>query len=153
MTHFKYSPKYARAQRGFSLLEIMVVLVILGLLVGIVAPNVLQNVGKAEQQKVKTDFKAIETALKTYRLDNYSYPTTEQGLEALVSRSNLSPEPRNFQKGGYLPTVPKDPWGRPYVYFSPGEHGEFDIYTLGADGVQGGDDNNKDVGNWEEDDR
>ena len=99
-------------------------------------------------QKVYADFKAIETALKIYRLDNYVYPTTEQGLEALVDASTLDPEPRNFKKGGYLSELPQDPWGRPYLFLSPGENGEIDIYSRGADGLSGGEGQNADVGNW-----
>jgi general secretion pathway protein G len=98
--------------------------------------------------KVLADFKNIETALKIYRLDNYAYPTTEQGLEALVEASTLDPEPRNFKEGGYLEEVPLDPWGRPYLYVSPGEHGDVDIYSLGADGLTGGEDQSLDIGNW-----
>ena len=144
---------YAQAagtQRGFSLVEILVVLVIMGLLISIVAPTVLNRADEARVQKVYADFKAIETALKIYRLDNYVYPTTEQGLEALVEASSLDPEPRNFKAGGYLQQLPLDPWGRPYLYLSPGEHGEVDLYSLGADGVSGGEDQNAAVGNWRE---
>lgn len=135
-------------QRGFSLVEILVVLVIMGLLISVVAPTVLNRADEARVQKVHADFKSIETALKIYRLDNYVYPTTEQGLEALVEASSLDPEPRNFKAGGYLQEVPMDPWGRPYLYLSPGEHGEVDIYSLGADGLSGGEDQNADIGNW-----
>lgn len=135
---------------GFSLVEILVVLVIMGLLVSIVAPTVLNQADDARIKKAQADFKAIETALKIYRLDNYVYPTTEQGLDALVSASSLDPEPRNFKDGGYLSEVPLDPWGRPYLYLSPGENGEVDIYTLGADGLSGGDGQNKDIGNWKQ---
>lgn len=133
---------------GFSLVEILVVLVIMGLLISVVAPTVLNRADEARVQKVHADFKAIETALKIYRLDNYVYPTTEQGLEALVEASTLEPEPRNFKKGGYLGEVPLDPWGRPYLYLSPGENGEIDLYSLGADGLSGGEDQNADIGNW-----
>jgi len=133
---------------GFSLVEILVVLVIMGLLISVVAPTVLNRADEARVQKVQADFKAIETALKIYRLDNYVYPTTEQGLEALVEPSTLDPEPRNFKDGGYLAEVPVDPWGRPYLYLSPGERGEVDIYTLGADGLSGGEGQNADIGNW-----
>lgn len=133
---------------GFSLVEILVVLVIMGLLISVVAPTVLNRADEARVQKVQADFKQIETALKIYRLDNYVYPTTEQGLEALVEPSSLDPVPRNFKKGGYLPEVPMDPWGRPYLYLSPGENGEVDIYSLGADGLSGGEDQNADIGNW-----
>ena len=135
---------------GFSLVEILVVLVIMGLLISVVAPTVLNRADEARVQKVQADFKAIETALKIYRLDNYVYPTTEQGLEALVEPSTLDPEPRNFKEGGYLAEVPLDPWGRPYLYLSPGENGEVDIYTLGADGLAGGDGQNADIGNWKD---
>ena len=133
---------------GFSLVEILVVLVIMGLLISVVAPTVLNRADEARVQKVQADFKAIETALKIYRLDNYVYPTTEQGLEALVEPSTLDPEPRNFKEGGYLAEVPVDPWGRPYLYLSPGERGEVDIYSLGADGLSGGEGQNADIGNW-----
>jgi general secretion pathway protein G len=137
-------------QAGFSLVEILVVLVIMGLLISVVAPTVLNQADDARVQKVYADFKAIETALKIYRLDNYVYPTSEQGLEALVEASTLDPEPRNFKKGGYLPEVPLDPWGRPYLYLSPGENGEFDLYSLGADGLSGGEGQNTDLGNWKQ---
>ena len=137
-----------RGAAGFSLVEILVVLVIMGLLISVVAPTVLNRADEARVQKAQADFKAIETALKIYRLDNYVYPTTEQGLEALVEPSTLDPEPRNFKEGGYLAEVPRDPWGRPYLYLSPGERGEVDIYTLGADGLSGGEGQNADIGNW-----
>ncbi len=140
-------PLRARAA-GFSLVEILVVLVIMGLLISVVAPTVLNRADEARVQKAQADFKAIETALKIYRLDNYVYPTTEQGLEALVTPSTLDPQPRNFKDGGYLAEVPVDPWGRPYLYLSPGERGEVDIYTLGADGLSGGEGQNADIGNW-----
>ncbi len=138
-------------QQGFSLIEILVVLVIMGLLISVVAPTVLNSADVARIQKVQADFKAIETALKIYRLDNYVYPTTEQGLVALVQPTTLAPEPRNFKKGGYLTEVPVDPWGREYLYLSPGENGEVDIYTLGADGLPGGEDQSADIGNWNAD--
>jgi general secretion pathway protein G len=138
----------ARTNAGFSLVEILVVLVIMGLLISVVAPTVLNRADEARVQKAQADFKAIETALKIYRLDNYVYPTTEQGLEALVEPSTLDPAPRNFKQGGYLAEVPVDPWGQPYLYLSPGEHGEIDIYTYGADGLSGGEDQAADIGNW-----
>ena len=135
-------------QSGFSLIEILVVLVIMGLLISVVAPTVLNSADDARIQKAQADFKSIETALKIYRLDNYVYPTTEQGLNALVEPSTLAPEPRNFKRGGYLSELPVDPWGREYLYLSPGEHGEVDIYTLGADGLPGGEGQAADIGNW-----
>jgi len=140
-----------RKQTGFSLIEILVVLVIMGLLISVVAPTVLNSADDARVQKVQADFKSIETALKIYRLDNYTYPTTEQGLVALVEPTTLEPEPRNFKQGGYLSEVPVDPWGRPYLYLSPGENGQVDIYSLGADGLPGGDAQNADIGNWKGD--
>ncbi|MBT4522894.1 MAG: type II secretion system major pseudopilin GspG [Halieaceae bacterium] len=136
------------AARGFSLVEILVVLVIMGLLISVVAPTVLNRADDARISKAQADFKAIETSLKIYRLDNYLYPSTEQGLEALVAPSSIDPEPRNFKAGGYLPEIPIDPWGRPYLYLSPGENGEVDIYSLGADGLSGGEGQNADIGNW-----
>lgn len=140
----------ARHQQGFSLIEIMVVLVIIGLLVSIVAPNVLDQADEARVQKVQADFSAIEVALKMYKLDNFNYPTTEQGLNALVEKPTLDPVPRNWKKSGYLPQLPVDPWGNPYLYLSPAEFGtgDYDIYTLGADGLTGGEDQNADIGTW-----
>jgi general secretion pathway protein G len=141
-----------RNNAGFSLVEILVVLVIMGLLISVVAPTVLNRADEARIQKAQADFKAIETALKIYRLDNFVYPTTEQGLEALVEASSLDPEPRNFKEGGYLEELPIDPWGQHYLYLSPGEHKNVDIYSLGADGLSGGDGQNADVGNWKKED-
>ncbi len=138
-----------KRQTGFSLVEILVVLVILGLLVSVVAPTVLNQADQARIQKVYADFANIETSLKLYRLDNFVYPSSEQGLEALVTRSTLDPEPRNFKNGGYLDRLPMDPWGRPYLYLSPGENGEIDLYSLGADGISGGEGQNIDLGNWD----
>jgi general secretion pathway protein G len=141
-----------KSNAGFSLVEILVVLVIMGLLISVVAPTVLNRADEARVQKAQADFKAIETSLKIYRLDNYVYPTTEQGLEALVEVSTLDPEPRNFKTGGYLEELPIDPWGRPYLYLSPGEHKQVDIYTLGADGLSGGEEQSADIGNWKDKD-
>src|SRR6056300_388918 len=135
-------------QRGFSLIEILVVLVIMGLLISVVAPTVLNSADDARVQKVQADFKAIETALKIYRLDNYVYPSTEQALVALVEPSTLEPEPRNLKQGGYLEEVHMDPWGREYLYMSPGENGEVDLFSYGGDGLPGGEGQNQDLGNW-----
>lgn len=137
-------------QSGFSLIEIMVVVIIIGLLASIVAPAVLDRADEARLQKVQADFKAIQTALKLYRIDNYVYPSSEQGLEALVQRPTIAPEPRNWKQSGYLDELPQDPWGSPYQYLSPGETREYDIYTLGADGVSGGQDQNADISVWDE---
>jgi general secretion pathway protein G len=137
-------------QSGFSLIEIMVVLVIIGLLVSIVAPNVLNQADSARVQKVQADYSAIDTALSMYRLNNFTYPTGEQGLEALIDKPTIDPIPNNWKKGGYLKDLPLDPWGRPYLYLSPAEFSEaaYDIYSLGADGVTGGEDQNSDIGSW-----
>ena len=151
MKQSKQANRKAGKQHGFSLIEIMVVLVIMGLLVSIVAPNVLNRADEARIQKVQADFKAIETALKIYRLDNFNYPTGEQGLEALVEKPTIDPIPGNWKKGGYLAEVPLDPWGRPYLYLNPAEYSEkndFDLLSLGADGVTGGEGQNSDIGSW-----
>lgn len=137
-------------QGGFSLIEIMVVVIIIGLLASIVAPAVLDRADDARLQKVQADFSAIQTALKLYRIDNYTYPSSEQGLEALVERPTIAPEPRNWRRSGYLEDLPRDPWGNRYQYLSPGETREYDIYTLGADGVTGGEGQNADISVWDE---
>ncbi len=136
-------------QGGFSLIEIMVVLVILGILAALVAPNVMQGIDKALITQAKTDMKSIDTALSLYKMDNFIFPRTEQGLQALVSKSDIAPVPKNFRKDGYLTKLPKDPWGADYIYISPGEHGPYDLYTLGQDGAPGGEGLDADIGNWE----
>lgn len=138
-----------QTQKGFSLLELLVVIVILGILASFVAPQLIGSVYKAQLQQMKTDFNTIGSQLQTYKLNHYVYPTTEQGLEALVSKTDLEPIPKNYPADAYLPKLPKDPWDRPYLYVQPGEHGKFDIYSLGADGVVGGEGENADVGNWD----
>ncbi|MCW8331063.1 type II secretion system major pseudopilin GspG [Photobacterium sp. SDRW27] len=137
-----------RKQRGFTLLEVMVVIVILGVLASLVVPNLLGNKEKADQQKVVTDISALEQALDMYKLDNSVYPNTDQGLDALVTKPSSSPEPRNYRDGGYIKRLPKDPWGNEYNYVMPGEHGAVDIFSLGADGQEGGEGVNTDIGNW-----
>lgn len=136
------------AERGFTLIEIMVVVIILGILAAIVAPNVIGRIDDAQITRVKGDIRGLENALKLYRLDNFSYPTTEQGLEALV-RKPADPNVRNWKPGGYIDRLPTDPWGNPYLYLSPGNHGEFDLYTLGRDGRPGGEGLDADIGNWD----
>jgi general secretion pathway protein G len=131
--------------QGFTLIEIMVVVVILGILAALIAPNVINRIDDAQSAKVRQDIRAIESALKLYRLDNFRYPTSDQGLQALVTPPDDS---RKGSAGGYLDRVPKDPWDRPYIYENPGKRGDFDIYTLGRDGVPGGDGPDADVGNW-----
>lgn len=141
-----------KKQQGFSLIEILVVLVIMGLLVSIIAPNVLGRADEARVQKVFADFSAIETALRMYRLDNYNLPSSEQGLRALVERPTLAPVPANWKSDGYLESLPIDPWGNPYLYLSPGTQGEYDIFSYGADGARGGEGQNADLGHWQSND-
>ncbi len=140
-----------KTNSGFSLIEIMVVVVIMGMLVSIVGPSVMSALGDAQGKKVQADFAAIETALKMYKLDNFVYPSTEQGLEGLVSPSDVSPAPKNFRSEGYLPELPVDPWGTEYLYVSPADGKPYEIYTLGADGVRGGADDAADITNWNSD--
>ncbi len=139
--------KKMRKQTGFTLLEVMVVVVILGILASFVVPNLLGNKEKADQQKAVTDIVALENALDMYKLDNSVYPTTDQGLEALVTKPT-NPESRNYREGGYIKRLPKDPWGNDYQYLSPGDKGTIDVFTLGADGQEGGEGTGADIGNW-----
>ncbi|WP_211235789.1 type II secretion system major pseudopilin GspG [Psychromonas aquimarina] len=141
----KNSIKHNSKQKGFTLLEIMVVIVILGVLASMVVPNLMGNKDKADRQKVVSDVIALENALDMYKLDNGSYPSTEQGLEALVSEPSGSPEPRNYREDGYIKRLPQDPWGNEYVLNSPGEHSKIDVLSVGPDGEEGTDD---DIGNW-----
>lgn len=137
-------------QSGFTLLEIMVVVVIIGLLAAVVVPKFLTNVDDARVSKAKQDIQALETALTMYKLDNYVYPTTDQGLKSLVEKPDATVAP-HWRTGGYLqsPHVNKDPWGRDYLYVTPGTHGtDYDLFSLGADGQPGGDDYKADIGNW-----
>ena len=138
-------------QRGFTLIELMVVIVILGILAGLIVPRIMGRPEEARRMKARVQLESIETALKLYKLDNGFYPTTEQGLEALISPPQSDPVPGSWRKGGYLEKsgVGKDPWKRPYVYLSPGVHGDFDIISYGADGVPGGEDENQDINSWE----
>ncbi len=134
-------------QHGFTLIEIMVVVIILGILAAIVAPNVIGRIDDAQVTRVSQDLRGIENALKFYRLDNFAYPTSEQGLEALVSKP-ADPNIRNWKAGGYLDRLPKDPWGNPYQYLNPGQNAEIDIFTFGRDGRPGGEGIDADMGNW-----
>lgn len=133
-------------QRGFSLIEIMVVVVILGILAALVVPKIISRPDEARVVKAKQDTLAIQSALDLYKLDNGVYPTTDQGLQALATKPTSNPIPANWQP--YLKSVPKDPWGHDYLYLNPGEHGEVDVFTYGADGQAGGTGINTDIGNW-----
>ncbi len=146
----KFKPAtLAARQSGFTLIEIMVVVVIIGILASVVVPRIMDNPDKARVAKAKNDIQALGGALDIYRLDNYVYPNTEQGLEALVTQPTSSPEPPNWKQGGYIKKLSKDPWGNDYLYLSPGEHGDVDIYSLGADGALGGEGPNADIGSWD----
>ena len=136
-----------RQDSGFSLIEIMVVVVILGILASIVVPKIISRPDEARVVKAKQDVLAIQNALELYKLDNGFYPSTDQGLSALVKKPETTPEPRDWKP--YLKSLPRDPWGREYLYLNPGEHGEIDIFTLGADGQAGGEGINKEIGNWD----
>ena len=137
-----------KTSRGFTLIEIMVVIVIIGILAAFIAPKFLGRTDDARIVKAKNDIQSLQSALSLYKLDNYAYPTTDQGLEALVEKPTSDPVPANWKQGGYLHKLNKDPWQRDYLYLNPGEHGEIDIYSLGADGVEGGEGVNADIGNW-----
>jgi len=136
----------ARSQRGFTLIEVMVVVVIIGLLAAIVAPNLIGNIDKAAVTRAKGDIRSIETALNLFRLDNFRYPSTDQGLQALVTNPGGALA-TNWER--YLNSVPSDPWSNTYQYISPGQRGlDFDVFSYGADGQEGGEDLNADIGNW-----
>jgi len=136
------------AQGGFTLLEVMVVVVILGILAALVVPKIISRPDEARVIAAKQDIASLMQALKLYRLDNQRYPTTEQGLQALVVRPASAPAAPNWKTGGYLERLPKDPWGNPYLYLNPGARGELDVYSLGADGAPGGEGNDADIGSW-----
>lgn len=131
---------------GFSLLELMVVVVILSILALVIVPRVIDRPDQARAARAQADIAAIASAVKLFRLDNFRYPTTEQGLSALVTRPSLDPAPANWSQ--YMDRLPVDPWGQPYQYLAPGVHGDFDIFTYGADAAPGGDGANADIGSW-----
>ena len=137
----------SRAQRGFTLIEIMVVVIIIGLLAAVVVPQFLGRVDDARIAKAKQDIQALDTALTMYKLDNFVYPTGEMGLQALVVKPN-DPTVTHWRSGGYLKRLNKDPWGNDYQYQNPGTHGEYDLFSFGADGQPGGTGTNADIGNW-----
>lgn len=135
-------------QRGFTLLEVMVVVVIIGILAAMVVPKIISRPDEARVMAAKQDIASLMQALKLYRLDNRRYPVTEQGLQALVTRPTTAPLPPNWKSGGYVERLPQDPWGNPYQYLNPGMHGEIDVFSLGADGMPGGEANDADIGSW-----
>lgn len=137
-----------RRDRGFTLIEILVVVMILAVLATLVVPRFMDRPDEARVVRAKQDIRAIVAALNMYRLDNYVYPSTDQGLKALVSRPSGQPEAPNWRPGGYLERLPLDPWGNPYQYLNPGRHGEIDVFSYGADGRPGGEGVNADIGNW-----
>lgn len=147
MTRYRNIRRRARRQRGFTLIEVMVVVVILSILAAIIVPRIMDRPDKARMVKAQADIHALESALNLYRLDNHNYPTTDQGLDALVQKPADAP---SWKEGGYVDHMPKDPWGRPYQYLNPGTHGAIDIFSLGADGQPGGEGKDADVGNWTE---
>jgi general secretion pathway protein G len=126
----------------------MVVVVILALLATFVVPQIMDRPEQARVVKAQQDIRSLESAMKMYKLDNFAYPSTDQGLEALTKKPDGNPKPRNYNPKGYLESLPQDPWGNAYLYLNPGEHGEIDIYSLGADGVAGGTGYDADIGNW-----
>jgi general secretion pathway protein G len=136
---------------GFTLIELMVVIVILGILAGLIVPRIMGRPEEAKQLKAKIQIESLETALKLYNLDTGMYPDTEQGLQALIELPTTGALPKNWRKGGYLEKgkLPKDPWKNDFVYLSPGVHGVYEIISYGADGIPGGEDKNKDINSWE----
>ena len=137
--------------KGFTLIEIMVVIVILALLAALVAPKLMGRTDDAKITDARVQIKNIETALKLYKLDNGTYPSTEQGLNSLVSKPTVGLIPKSYKEGGYLESnkMPKDPWGNDFLYISPGEHGDYDLYSYGADSTKGGEGKNADITSWD----
>lgn len=145
MTHFcRRLPRLA----GFTLIEVMVVIAILAILAALIVPKVMTRPDEARVVAARQDIAALMQALKLYRLDSKRYPTTEQGLQALVAKPSQAPVPDNWKAGGYVERLPMDPWSKPYQYLNPGLHGEIDVFSYGADGVLGGEGFDADIGNW-----
>ncbi|MGI4814687.1 MAG: type II secretion system major pseudopilin GspG [Janthinobacterium lividum] len=139
----------SRLARGFTLIEIMVVIAIIGILAALIVPKIMSRPDQARRVAATQDIATVMQALKLYRLDNGRYPTTEQGLRALIERPTADPVPNNWKDGGYLERLPNDPWGNPYQYLNPGVHGEIDVFSYGADGKAGGEGNDADIGSWQ----
>lgn len=133
---------------GFTLIEVMVVVVILGVLAALIVPKIMSRPDEARVMAAKQDIATLSQALKLYRLDNQRYPTAEQGLAALAVKPVLPPVPDTWKTGGYVERLPADPWGKPYQYLNPGIHGEIDVFSYGADGVPGGEGTDADIGSW-----
>jgi len=143
--------KVKHNEKGFTLIELMVVIVILGILAGLIVPRIMGRPDEARRAKARIQIESLETALKLYKLDNGNYPSTEQGLNALVEPPTIGTAVKNWRQGGYLEKgkVPKDPWDNDFIYISPGAHGDFDLISRGADGEPDGEGKNKDINNWE----
>ena len=142
------APKKA-GDAGFTLIEIMVVIAIIGILATLIVPKIMGRPDEARATAAKHDVGTLVQAFKLYRLDIGRYPTTEQGIRALVEKPTSEPVPQNWKAGGYLDSIPKDPWGNPYQYANPGTHGEIDVFSYGSDGKPGGTGNDADIGNWQ----
>ncbi|OGW55133.1 MAG: type II secretion system protein GspG [Nitrospirae bacterium RIFCSPLOWO2_02_42_7] len=140
--------RFIKEDRGFTLIEIMVVLIIIGLLAGIVVPRLMGRTEEAKRTKAAVQIKNFQSALDLYRLDSGIYPSTDQGLQALVEKPAVGEIPRNWKDDGYIDKIPKDPWGDNYIYLSPGVHGDYDLYSYGADGEEGGDGKDADIQSW-----
>jgi len=138
----------APRQTGFTLIEVMVVVVILGILAALVVPKVMSRPDEARQVAARQDIAGLMQALKLYRLDNRRYPSSEQGLKALVEKPQIAPLAEGWKSGGYVERLPLDPWGQPYQYLNPGLRGEIDVFSFGADGLAGGEESDADIGNW-----
>lgn len=145
------APPGTRRAAGFTLIELMVVIVILGILAGLIVPRIMGRPEEAKQLKAKLQIESLETSLQLYKLDNGVYPSTEQGLQALIEPPTTGNVPQKWREGGYVEKgrLPKDPWANEFVYLSPGAHGDFDLISYGADGVPGGEGRDKDINNWE----
>jgi general secretion pathway protein G len=149
MNLVSHRPIRQRIARGFTLVEIMVVVVIIGILGALVVPKLLSRTGESRITAAKVDISTLMQALKLYKLDNQRYPSTEQGLASLVTKPTSGPAANGWKTGGYIEKLPKDPWGNAYQYLSPGVNGEVDIFSLGADGQPGGTGDDADIGSWE----
>ncbi len=145
----RFALRCSQQESGFTLIEIMVVVVILGILAAMVAPKILSRPDQAKGIVARSDIETISQALELFRLDNGFYPTLDQGLEALIQKPSSPPEAKSWNPEGYLKKIPIDPWGNPYMYLQPGNHGKFDLYSLGADGREGGKELNGEIGNWD----